>query len=133
MKKNSITLFNDLFDDNFPFFQIKNDLFNMRTNIKELEKTYLFEINVAGLSKENIDIQTEDGYLIVSAKENDERNQETPGTYLRKEIVYKSCKRKYYIGNIKKDQIHATLNDGILYITVPKEENSTKENKIEIK
>lgn len=133
MKKNSISLFNDLFDDNFPFFQIKNDLFNLRTNIKELEKTYLFEINVAGLKKENIDIEIEEGYLVVSAKESEENTNEQQGTYLRKEIVYKSCKRKYYIGNIKQDQIHATLNDGILYITVPKEETNEKENKIEIK
>ena len=40
--------------------------------------------------------------------------------------------RKYYIGNVKQDQIKATLNEGILTIVVPKEDVS-KTNKIEIK
>lgn len=130
MKRNSISIFNDLLDDNFPFFQIKNDLFNLRTNIKELEKIYLFEINVAGLSKDDINIDIEDGYLIVTVDE--KKVNEEENYYLRKEIVYKNCKRKYYIGNIKQDQINAKLNDGILTIEVPKEDVS-KINKIEIK
>lgn len=130
MKRNSISIFNELLDDNFPFFQIKNDLFNLRTNIKELEKIYLFEINVAGLSKDDINIDIEDGYLIVTVDE--KKVNEEENYYLRKEIVYKNCKRKYYIGNIKQDQINAKLNEGILTIEVPKEDVS-KINKIEIK
>lgn len=132
MKKNSLSLFNDLFDENFSFFQIKNDLFNLRTNIKEMEKGYLFEIDVAGVNRENINIDIEDNYLIVSVNENTNSANEN-NNYLRKEIVYKSCKRKYYIGNIKEDQIHATLKDGILFINVPKEELNQKTSKIEIK
>ena len=132
MKKNSISLFPDLFDENFNFFQVKNDLFNLRTNIKELENAYLFEINVAGVEKEDVNINVEDNYLIVNVNES-EKKEENNNNYLRKEIVYKSCKRKYYIGNIKEDQIQASLKDGILRITVPKEEISSKRNKIEIK
>lgn len=132
MKKNSLSLFNDIFDENFSFFQIKNDLFNLRTNIKEMEKGYLFEIDVAGVNRENINIDIEDNYLIVSVNENTNSANEN-NNYLRKEIVYKSCKRKYYIGNIKEDQIHATLKDGILFINVPKEELNQKTSKIEIK
>lgn len=131
MKKNSLSIFNDLFDDNFSFFQIKNDMFNLRTNIKEMDKTYLFEINVAGVDKEDIDIDVEDNYLIVTV--NDKDKKEENNNYLRKEIVYKSCKRKYYIGNIKENEIHATLKDGILFVTVPKEELTSKTSKIEIK
>lgn len=132
MKKNSLSLFNDLFDENFSFFQIKNDMFNLRTNIKEMEKGYLFEINVAGVKKEDIDIDVEDNYLIVTVNENNEKEEKNV-SYLRKEIVYKSCKRKYYIGNIKEEQINATLKDGLLFINVPKEELNTKPSKIEIK
>jgi len=132
MKKNSLSIFNDLFDDNFSFFQIKNDMFNLRTNIKEMEKTYLFEINVAGVDKEDINIDVEDNYLVVSVNKKTQK-EDTENTYLRKEIVYKSCKRKYYIGNIKENEIHATLKDGILFVTVPKEDLTPKASKIEIK
>ena len=132
MKKNSLSLFNDLFDEYFSFFQIKNDIFNLRTNIKEQEQSYLFEVNVAGVSKEDIDISVEDNYLIVTVNENNKHEHNTTN-YLRKDIVYKSIKRKYYIGNIKENQINATLKDGLLLITDPKEDTTTKSNKIEIK
>ena len=92
----------------------------------------MFEVNVAGVSKEDIDISVEDNYLIVTVNENNKKEDNT-SNYLRKEIVYKSSKRKYYIGNIKENQINATLKDGLLLITVPKEDTTTKSNKIEIK
>ena len=38
-------------------------------------------------------------------------------------MSYKTCRRKYYVGEIKEDQIKASLNDGILFISIPKEED----------
>jgi len=132
MKKNSISLFNDLFDDNFSIFQLKNDFYNLRTNIKELENEYIFEINVAGVDKENINISIEEEYLIVSITEK-EQQENNNDIYLRKEMSYKNTKRKYYVGNIKEENIKAALNNGILTITVPKENNEPKKKNIEIK
>ena len=132
MKKNSISFINDLFDDNFSIFQLKNDFYNLRTNIKELEKEYIFEINVAGIEKENINIDIEDEYLIVSVSETKQEEKED-AIYLRKEINYKNTKRKYYVGNVKEDSIRAELKNGILIITVLKENNEPKKKNIEIK
>ena len=132
MKKNSISFINDLFDDNFSIFQLKNDFYNLRTNIKELEKEYIFEINVAGIEKENINIDIEDEYLIVSVSETKQEEKED-AIYLRKEINYRNTKRKYYVGNVKEDSIRAELKNGILIITVLKENNEPKKKNIEIK
>lgn len=131
MKKNGFNIINDLFDENFSFLQIKNDIFNLRTNIKELETKYIFEIDVAGLTKEQIDINVEEGYLCVEINERKE-NEESQYTYLRKEIVYKNTKRKYYIGNIKENQINAKLNNGLLEIEIPKENEKESNSKIVI-
>lgn len=122
MKKNTLNLFTDIFDENFSLFQIKNDFQTLKTNIKELEKTYLFEINVAGIKKENINIDIEEGYLVVSVKE-DEKQVNEDNNYIRREMSFRQCKRKYYVGEIKEDQIKASLNDGILFISIPKEED----------
>ena len=132
MKKNTISLFNDLFDDNFSIFQLKNDFYNLRTNIRELEKEYIFDINVAGINKENINIDVEDEYLIVSITEKEEQ-ENTNETYLRKEISFRNAKRKYYVGKIKEENIIASLNNGILSISIPKEINEPKKKNIEIK
>ena len=132
MKKSNISLLNDLFDDNFSIFQLKSDLNSLRTNIKETEKDYIFEINVAGIDKESIDINIEDEYLIVSIIEHHQAENENE-VYLRKEINYKNTKRKYYVGNVKEESIKAELKNGILFITIPKERNESKKKNIEIK
>lgn len=131
MKKNNISIFNDLFDENFSLLQFKNDFYNLRTNIKDTEKEYVFDINVAGVKKENIDLNIEDNYLIVTVSDNNEVN-ENESTYLRKEITYKNMKRKYYVGDVKEENIKASLNNGILQIIIPKETKVNKKN-IEIK
>lgn len=131
MKKNNISIFNDLFDENFSLLQFKNDFYNLRTNIKETEKEYVFDINVAGVKKENIDLNIEDNYLIVTVSDNNEV-VENESTYLRKEITFKNMKRKYYVGDVKEENIKASLNNGILQINIPKETKSNKKN-IEIK
>ena len=131
MKKNNISIFNDLFDENFSLLQFKNDFYNLRTNIKDTEKEYVLDINVAGVKKENIDLNIEDNYLIVTVSDNNEVN-ENESTYLRKEITYKNMKRKYYVSDVKEENIKASLNNGILQIIIPKETKVNKKN-IEIK
>jgi HSP20 family protein len=133
MKKNSISLFTDLFDDSFSLFQVKNDLVNLKTNIKETKNDYEFYINVAGIKKENIDIKVNEGYLVVSVKEETVKEDVNEENYIRKEMVYKDAKRKYYIGNIKEEKINATLENGILKIVVPKDNQEYEKKSIEIK
>ena len=89
----------------------------------------VFEINVAGIKKENIEINVEDGYLIVNINHKDEFDKKEYN-YLRKEMSYKTCRRKYYVGEIKEDQIKASLNDGILFISIPKEEDKNDKKTI---
>ena len=82
----------------------------------------MFEINVAGIKKENINIDIEEGYLVVSVKE-DEKQVNEDNNYIRREMSFRQCKRKYYVGEVTENQIKASLNDGILFISIPKEED----------
>ena len=123
MKKN---LFNDLFDDNFPFLNFKNSPNHLRTNIYELDNEYIFSIDVAGIKKENIDISIEDGYLIVSINQNDELDNDTNKKYIRRELLFNNMKRSFYVGDIKEENIKANLNYGLLVINVPKPNDEIK-------
>lgn len=116
MKKN---ILNDLFDDNFPFLNLKNNPTHLRTNIYELDNEYIFSIDVAGIKKENIDISVEDGYLIVSINQNDEIDDSNK-KYIRRELVFNNMRRSFYVGDIKEENIKANLNYGLLVINVPK-------------
>ena len=111
---------NDFFDgfDGFfrPFFPATTkDL--MRTDIHENETEYVYDIEVPGFKKEDISVSFEDGYVTVSAKREEEKDDKK--NFLRRERNY-SCERNFYVGDIEKTLIKAKYENGVLTLTVPK-------------
>lgn len=106
----------DVFDDFFrPVFSEETSC--MKTNIRETDDAYEFDIEVPGFTKEQIKISLENGYLSVVCSR---QEQEINGKYRRKEIC-KSCARNYFVGkDISRESIKAKYENGILTLTVPK-------------
>lgn len=90
----------------------------MKTDIKETEKEFEISIDLPGFKKENVTLNFDNGYINVSAKKEQE---ETEGKYIRRERTL-SCSRSYYIGDIDKSSIKAKYENGVLTVTLPKEE-----------
>ena len=130
-KRNEFDLFNDFFDDSF---LDRRDAKIMRTDIKEKGNDYIIEVDLPGYDKENIDIEMDHGYLRITAKTNksiDESDEEE--RYVHKERYFGECSRSFYVGeNIKEEDIKATFKNGILSLTVPKEEPKKLEEKKKI-
>ena len=131
-RKNDFDIFGGFFDD--PFFSESRHNEIMKTDIKEGEKEYTLEIEMPGIKKENVKIELSKGYLTISAENNNEV-EEKEDNYIRKERHYGSFTRSFYVGDkVKMDDINASMDNGILCITVPKEESEEPEKKyIEIK
>ena len=120
---------NDFMDDFFVFPQerkttptAKANL--MQTDVKETETGYEVVIDLPGYSKENVNAELKDGYLIISAttSTNDEEKSED-GKYIRKERYSGSCQRSFYVGeDITEEDIKAEFKHGILKLFVPKKE-----------
>ena len=113
--ENSYDLF-DAFDDFFKpmFFDETKEL---KTNIKENDNDYELELALPGYGKDEIKVSLENGYLTVSAEKH---NKEENKRYLRREIS-ESTSRSYYVGSeIKREQIKAKFDNGMLMLTVPK-------------
>lgn len=109
---------NDYFDlFNIPYNREKE---YMKTDIYEKSNKYILEIDLPGISKENIKINYENGYLTISASKNSLSNN--PDTYIRRERLYGEIKRSFYIGMKKESDIKAIYKDGILTISFPKED-----------
>ena len=106
----------------------------MKTDIKEGKNEYTLEIEMPGIKKENVKIELSKGYITISAENNNEV-EEKEKNYIRKERHYGSFTRSFYVGDkVKMDDINASMDNGILCITVPKEESEEPEKKyIEIK
>ena len=113
-------------DDFFDDFMPDNKMVNMNCDIYEKEGKYNVVLDIPGFDKKDIKIDVENGYLTVKAyrkEENDEKDKH----YIKRERVYGSFKRQFYIGDVDSDEIKAEFKDGTLKIIVPKvEENRSK-------
>ena len=116
----------DFFDD---FNKVKvNDL---RCDIYEEGDNYIVEMDTPGYSKDEINIDVEKGYLTISAEHDNEKDEEGKN-YIRKERVYGSTTRRFYVGDVDEESIKANFNDGVLKVVVPKKEEVEAKRKIEI-
>lgn len=123
------SLFDDLMDD-FAFPRMTRNVLGggtqttMRTDIRETEQGYELDIDLPGFKKEDVQAQLKDGYLNITAsvnRNNDEKDDK--GKYIRRERYYGSMNRSFYVGkNITEEDIHAKFEDGILKLSLPKED-----------
>ena len=121
--------FDDDLDDFFKPVVRKNDV---KCDIYEEDGMYHVEMDVPGYDKKDIKLEVKDGYLTVSAsKEKEEK--ENKKNYIRKERTYGSFSRSFALGDVDIDNIDAKFENGILNITVPKEEKVETKKTIEIK
>ena len=137
-------LFDDFFND-FPFFyddraarDVEKKLYGhranqvMKTDVKELKDGYEVTIDLPGFKKDEIKLELENGYLTISAAkglDKDETDKKT-GKYIRRERYAGNLSRSFYIGEgVKQEDIKAAFKNGILSITVPKEDKTAKEEK----
>lgn len=102
---------------------------SMKTNVKETETSYELEVSVPGYKKEDVKLTLDNGYMTISATTSSNVDDtDDNGKYIRRERSYGSCSRSFYVGeDVTKEDIKASLNDGILHITVPKKEPQKKE------
>ena len=91
----------------------------LETDILEEKDSYVLTINVPGIKKEEIAVDYDDGYLTVAVKQMVENKDDEH--YLRKERHVYNAERSFYFGDIDEKGISASLENGVLSISVPKE------------
>ena len=127
----------NLFDDwmNFSFPDIDKALYGkrannvMKTDVKETENGYEVDIDLPGFKKDEVSASLENGYLTISAAKGlDKDEQDKKGKYIRKERYAGSMSRSFYVGEgVDQNDIHAKFEDGILRLSVPKENKKAVE------
>ena len=132
-------LFDDMMDFSFEneFFGRKNPLYGkraknlMKTDVKETEKGYELDIDLPGFKKEEVQASLENGYLTISASKGlDKDQQDKKGRYIRRERYTGAMSRSFYVGEgVEQKDIHAKFQNGILKLTVPKENPQKVEEK----
>ena len=103
------------------FFGSRSPVF--KTDIRETEQAYILEADLPGFSKEDIRAEVKDGYLTIYAeRKSEEEKKDEKGNYIRRERSYGSFHRTFDLSGIRAEEITASYKDGVLSLTLPKEE-----------
>ncbi|WP_026492153.1 Hsp20/alpha crystallin family protein [Butyrivibrio sp. XPD2002] len=125
-------LFDDLF--NFPDFRDLNHMERklygrhadrlMKTDVKEEDNQYEVSIDLPGFSKEDINLELNEGYLTISASKNMNNDKnDKKGRLIRQERYSGSMQRSFYVGDqITEEDVKAAFHHGVLTLTIPKKE-----------
>ena len=124
-------LFDEFFDDNFGMFPMwngRNPLYGkraknlMKTDVRETENTYEVDVDLPGFKKDEISVELRDGYLTISAAKGlDKDESDKKGRYIRQERYAGACRRSFYVGDVKPEDVSARYEDGILKLSMPRQ------------
>ena len=94
-----------------------------KTDIRETDKAYILEADLPGFKKEDIKAEIKNGLLTISATHSSENeNKDEGNNYIRRERSYGSYTRSFDLEGIRTEEITASYKDGVLSLTLPKEE-----------
>lgn len=134
------------FGRNFDLFNIFNDMDNdlfggampmnsCRTDIRDEGDKYVMESELPGFEKEDIKLDINGSYLVISAERRTESSEkDEKGNFIRRERSFGSYKRSFDIPDVDVDKISAGYKNGILTIDLPKKQPEVPASKrLEIK
>lgn len=131
-KNGMVSLFDKIFDDDI--FNWDIDLQANSTipthDIIENENEYIVDFALAGFKKEDVSLNIDNNILSIEG----ERKANDDIKYNRKNTFYGHFKKSFTLPeNIESEKIDASFNDGILSITIPKNEKLKLSKQIKIK
>ena len=128
----SPSLFKDFFEDD-----IFNDSFFHRravppVNVSEDKDKYLIEVSVPGVEKENIKIVRNNEVLTISYEQKTSSDYKEKN-YFKREFQMQSFSRSFNLpADVILDKISSEHKDGVLSISLPKQEVKSVEDVVDI-
>ena len=114
---------------NMPQVLPQVQMYSMKTDIRETDEGYEFDMDLPGCAKEDIKAELSDGYLTVTAqREAAKEEADDDKKYIRRERYMGTCKRAFYVGElVKQEDVKAKFDNGVLKLFVPKKEEKPVE------
>ena len=101
-----------------------------RIDWKETPEAHVFKADVPGLKKEEVKVEVEDGNILQISGERNKEQEEKTDTWHRVERSSGKFLRRFRLPeNAKAEQVKASMENGVLTVTVPKEEAKKPEVK----
>ena len=122
-----------------PLNMIKNTILRPAIEVIQNKDNYKVKVQLPGIKKDNIDVEIDNDFMTICAETHEEKEEdkqdENNKRYHTSEFRYGKYQRTISFDQpIKSDEAQAEYKDGILTITIPKQNIETKEpKKLEIK
>ncbi|MBU0656257.1 MAG: Hsp20/alpha crystallin family protein [Gammaproteobacteria bacterium] len=114
------------------FSKLMTDFSAPSVDVVDRDKEILVRMEVPGINKADLDISVTDDTIAVKGSTRKEEQQEEKGVYYRREISTKGVDHIIRLpAAVNAEQAKASLKDGVLEITLTKQEDSQR-RKVEI-
>ncbi|XP_021277842.1 18.2 kDa class I heat shock protein-like [Herrania umbratica] len=126
-RSNSLDPFSlDIWDPfkNFPSLPQECSAFvNTRVDWKETPEAHVFKADLPGLKKEEVKVEIDDDRVLQISGERNVEKEDKNDTWHRVERSSGKFSRRFRLPeNVKMDQVKASMENGVLTVTVPKVE-----------
>ena len=128
--ENFYNMLDDFFSDGMMSSRnLLRDTFKI--DIEEKENEYRIEAELPGIQKDEVNLSVEGDNLCISVNRTEEVNADGKN-YIHRERRASSMSRRVRLAEANLDGISAKLEDGVLAVTVPKDEKTNSVRKIDI-
>ena len=106
---------------------------SFKVDVKDSGDHYELSADLPGVTKEDINLRYENGYLTIAAVHNESKDEKDDnGNYIRRERHTGEVSRSFYIDGIDDANIRAEFKDGVLQVSLPKAADAPERKQIEI-
>ena len=95
----------------------------MKTDIREHADGWTLEVELPGVSKEDVQLQLDQGVLTITAQRNSQKQMEQFGRLIRQERISGKFSRSYFVGEeTTAEALRARVGSGILTVFIAKQD-----------
>ncbi|XP_031265099.1 class I heat shock protein-like [Pistacia vera] len=116
-----------------PFLSMVNQcpVLNTPTDWKETPEAHVFTADLPGLKKEEVKVEVDEGRVLqISGERNVEKDDKNDKWHRVERCRGKFLRRFRLPENAKTDEVKASMENGVLVVTIPKQEVKKPEKKV---
>lgn len=129
----SYSTMNDMIDNFFKRGFDDSFFDSFKVDVEKEKDRYVVTADLPGIKKENIHLDVEDDLLTIAVQQEENKEESDEGKhYLHRERRVVNTSRQVRLNDVDQEKIEAKLEDGVLTVVLPLQEEVSNKKAIEI-